>query len=335
VPVKTTVIRSVPVAESSEYLATLKSRHSSVLNPQVEGQITQIFVKSGDRVATGTSLLEIDPLKQQATVHSQEAARAAQVANVQFAQIQWERTKKLYEAGVVSKQEFDQMQTTLDTAQQQLKSLDAQVREQQVQLRYYRVVAPSDGIVGDIPVRVGDRVTVNTPLTTIDEPGNLELYVNIPVERSKYLKLGQTVQLLDTAGNALAESRISFISPEVDNNTQSVLAKAIVKNSSGALRTSQFARARVIWGAQPKPVIPVLAASRISGEFFVFVAEGQGKSLVARQRRVQLGELTDNQYPVLDGLKEGDRLIVEGAQNLIDGMPVTEMPADATGRPPS
>jgi len=334
-PVRTSVVRSVPVAESSEYLATLKSRHSSVLNPQVEGQITQIFVKSGDRVAAGTPLLEIDPLKQQATVHSQEAARAAQVANVQYAQIQWDRTKKLYEAGVVSKQEFDQAQTSIDTAQQQLKSLDAQVSEQQVQLHYYRVVALSDGMVGDIPVRVGDRVTTSTLLTTVDELGNLELYVNIPVEHSKSLKLGQTVQLLDTAGNALAESRISFVSPEVDNGTQSVLAKAIVKNSSGALRTSQFARARVIWGARPGPVIPVLAASRINGEFFVFVAETQGKSLVARQKRVQLGELTDNQYPVLAGLKEGDRVIVEGTQILVDGMPVTEMPADSGGKPSS
>lgn len=166
-------------------------------------------------------------------------------------------------------------------------------------------------------------------------PETFELYVNIPVERSKNLKLGQTVQRLDTAGNAVAESRISFISPEVDNNTQSVLAKAIVKNSSGALRTSQFARARVIWGAQAKPVIPALAASRISGEFFVFVADGQGKSLVARQRRVQLGELADNQYPVLDGLKAGDRIIVEGTQILVDGMPVTEMPANAGGKPSS
>ena len=85
VAVKTAVIEPVPISESSEYLGTLKSRHSVVLNPQVEGQITNIFVRSGDRVKAGTALMQIDPIKQQATVGSQEAARAAQEASVRFA----------------------------------------------------------------------------------------------------------------------------------------------------------------------------------------------------------------------------------------------------------
>jgi RND family efflux transporter MFP subunit len=333
VSVKTIVIQLVPIPDTSEYLATLKSRHSTALNPQVEGQVTQILVKSGDHVTVGTPLMQIDPLKQQATVGSQEAARAAQLANVQFAQTQWERVKKLYDAGVVSKQDFDQAQTNLDMAKQQFKSLDAQVRQQQVELHYYRVVAPTDGLVGDIPVRVGDRVTTSTLLTTVDEPGSLELYVNVPVERSKDLKLGQTVQLLDNAGNLVGESRIDFISAEVDNNLQSILVKASVKNSSGALRTSQFARARIIWGVHRGLVIPVLAVSRINGQFFVFVVEGSGKSLVAHQKLLHLGEMTGNQYVVLDGINAGDRVVVQGTQNLIDGVPVSETSEDSSGKP--
>ena len=333
VPVKTMAIELVPIPDTSEYLGTLKSRHSTVLNPQVEGQVTQILVKSGDRVTAGTPLMQIDPLKQQATVGSQEAARAAQLANVQFAQTQWERVKKLYDAGVVSKQDFDQAQTNLDMAKQQLNSLDAQVRQQQVELHYYRVVAPTDGLVGDIPVRVGDRVTTSTLLTTIDEPGGLELYINVPVERSKDLKLGQTVQLLDGTGNLVGESRLDFISAEVDNNLQSVLVKATVKNRSGALRTSQFARARIVWGVHQGLEIPVLAVSRINGQFFVFIVEGSGKSLVARQKMLRLGEMTGNQYAVLDGIKPGDRVVIQGAQNLIDGTHVSETSPDSTGKP--
>jgi RND family efflux transporter MFP subunit len=335
VSVRTVVVQPVSISDASDYLATLKSRHSTALNPQVEGQVIRILVKSGDRVAAGKALMQIDPLKQQAVVKSQEAARSAQVANVQFAETQWERAKKLYEAGVISKQDFDQAKTNLDTAREQLKSLDAQVLQQQVELRYYSVVAPTDGIVGDIPVRVGDRVTTSTLLTTVDEPGNLELYVNVPVERSKDLKSGQTAQLLDAAGNVTAESRIDFISPEVDNNTQSILVKATVDNRSGALRTSQYARARIIWGTHQGPVIPVLAVSRINGQFFVFVVEGSGKSLVARQKMLRLGEMTGNQYPVLDGIKVGDHVVVEGAQNLVDGVPVTEASTDSNGKPSS
>jgi RND family efflux transporter MFP subunit len=335
VPVKTIVVEPVPIPDASDYLATLKSRHSTALNPQVEGQVTHIFVKSGDRVKAGTPLMEIDPLKQQATLSSQEAARAAQEANVRFAQVQWERAQKLYAAGVTSKQDFDQARTNLDTAQHQLKSLDEQVHEQQEQLRYYNVKALTDGIVGDIPVRVGDRVAVTTLLTTVDEPGTLELYVNVPVERSKNLKIGQTVQLLDGDGKVAAESSVDFISPEVDNNTQSVLAKAAVKNASGSLRTSQFARARIIWGVHNGPVIPVLSVSRINGQFFAFVIEGGGKSSVAHEKILKLGELVGNQYVVLDGLKAGDHVVVEGSQNLVDGASVTETPENSNAKPSS
>jgi RND family efflux transporter MFP subunit len=335
VPVKTAVIAPVAIPESSEYLGTLKSRHSTVLNPQVEGQITGIFVKSGDRVKAGTALMQIDPLKQQATVGSQDAARAAQEANVHFAQIQWERAQKLFQAGVSSKQDYDQAKTNLDTAEHQLRSLEAQVQEQQVELHYYRVLAPTDGVVGDIPVRVGDRVTNSTMLTTVDEPGPLEVYINVPVERSKDLKIGQKVQLLDTQGNVVAETQIDFISSEVDNSTQSVLAKATVKNSADTLRTSQFARARIIWRVHDGPVIPVLAVQRINGQFFVFVVDSNGKSQVAHQKVVHLGEITGNDYTVLDGLQNGDRVVIEGGQDLVDGAHVKEILPASNGKTPS
>jgi RND family efflux transporter MFP subunit len=335
VAVKTVVVEPVSIPDASEYLATLKSRHSTALNPQVEGAVTRIFVKSGDRVKAGTPLMEIDPLKQQATLSSQEASRAAQESNVRFAQIQWERSQKLYAAGVTSRQDYDQAKTNLETAQEQLRSLEHQVREQQVQLHYYSVVAPTAGIIGDIPVRVGDRVQVTTLLTTVDEPGSLELYISVPVERSKDLRIGQAVQILDTAGNTVAESRLDFISPQVDSNTQSVLTKATIKNSSDPLRTFQFARARIIWSIRQGLVIPVLSVSRINGQFFVFVAERGGNSVVAHEKLMQLGELMGNQYVVLSGLKAGDHVVVEGSQNLVDGASVTETPEDSGAKPTS
>src|SRR6202167_6298445 len=167
-PVKVLEAAAVPVNDASEYVATLKSRDSAVIMPQVEGQITQIFVHSGDRVRAGSPLIEIDPLKQQATVKSQESARAAQQANLILAKKQFERVQGLSAAGVVSKQDLDQAKSTLDAAQAQMDSLASQVREQEVQLHYYKVVAPRSGIVGDAPVRVGDSVTSTTYPTTVD-----------------------------------------------------------------------------------------------------------------------------------------------------------------------
>jgi RND family efflux transporter MFP subunit len=322
-PVKTIVLRSTEIPNSSEYVGTMKSRRSIQLNPQVDGQITEIFVKSGDILKAGAPVMQIDPLKQEATVSSQEAARAAQLANVQLAQTQFDRAKQLFEAGVVSHMVFDQAQATLDNAKEQLKNLDQQVSAQQVQLQYYKVVAPTDGIVGDIPVRVGDRVTTSTLLTTMDRPGNLELYVSVPVERSKDLKMGQRVQLLDANGGVLAESHVDFIAPQVSSDTQSILAKATFENRSGTLRPSQFARTRVIWGIRQGVMLPVLAVTRINGQFFVWVVE-TGPPAVARQKLVHVGDLIGNDYPVLDGVQAGDHLVVEGAETLLDGAPVTE-----------
>jgi|SRR5579872_1680373 len=325
-PVKVMEAKAVPVNDSSEYVATLKSRDSAVIMPQVEGQVTQIFVHSGDHVADGAPLMEIDPLKQQATVRSQESARAAQRAQLELAKQQYQRAEGLESAGVVSKQDLDQAKATLDAAQAQMDSLDAQVREQEVQLRYYKVVAPRSGIVGDIPVRVGDRVTTTTQLTTVDQPGSLEAYVYVPVERSSQLKMNLPVQVLDSNGKVLADTRVSFISPQVDNTTQTVLVKARIVNGNDALRQSQFIRARVVWGTHQNPEVPILAVSRLAGQYFAFVAEPQANgSFLAKQRPLTIGETVGNNYEVREGIKAGDKVIVSGTQFLMDGAPVVPM----------
>ncbi len=324
-PVKIEVAHAVPVSDTTEYVATLKSRDSAVIMPEVEGRITKIYVHSGDHVTAGTALLEIDPRKQQATVNSQEHNRAAQEANLVWAQQQYERTKGLADAGVVSKQDLDQAKSARDAADAQLHSLDAQVQEQQVQLHYYKVVAPWAGVVGDIPVRVGDRVITSTMLTTVDKPGSLEAYIYIPIERSADLKMNLPVQIVDSAGKVIADSHVSFISPEVDNTTQGVLVKATIANHSNRLRTDQFIRARVVWGMHQGPVVPVLAVSRIGGQYFAFVAEDVNGKLVAHQKPLSVGDTLGNDYVVLDGVKAGDKVIVTGTQFLVDGMPVVPL----------
>ena len=324
-PVQVLAVVPEKIADTSEYLAILKSRHSATINPQVEGHVTGIDVKSGDRVKTGDALLQIDPMKQEATVSSQDAARASQEAALKLAKVNLERAQKLLEAGVVSKMDFDNAQTNYDSAVAQLKSLEQQVQQQKVELRYYRVSAPMDGIVGDIPVRVGDRVTVSTLLTTVDEPGALEAYLYVPASRAKELRLGLPVKLLDESGAVRADTEVTFISSEVDPDTQTVLAKAAVGNAKANLRIAQQVRARITWGNREGPVVPVLAVQRINGQFFAFVAVKEANGTVARQRLLKLGEIIGNNYPVLEGLKPGDHVIVSGTQFLQDGAPVTEL----------
>ena len=322
-PVQVRVAQEEKIPETTEYLSILKSRHSATINPHVEGYITKIFVKSGDHVTAGTPLVQIDPLKQQAAVSSQEAGRAAQEANLRYAQIQLDRERKLYAAGVVPKAEVDNAQTNYDAAIAQLKALSEQVNQQQAELHYYRVAAPMEGIVGDIPVREGERVAVTTLLTTVDEQGPLEAYIYVPADRARNLKLGLPVHLVDEAGIKVADTRITFLSSQVDSETQTVLAKAMLENPRG-LRVAQQVRAQVVWSTHEGTVIPILAVTRISGQFFAFLAVNDGKSTAARQKLLKVGDTMGNDYVVLDGIKPGDHIITSGLQFLQDGAPVME-----------
>lgn len=323
-PVKSQIVQQVGIPDSSVYLSTLKSRESAAINPQVEGWIVKILVRSGERVRQGQTLMAIDPQVQEATLNSQVAARNAQAATLANAQAQYERGEKLYQAGIISKQDFDTYKTTYDAAVAQTKAMDAQVTQQQAQLHYYNVSAPTDGIVGDVPVHVGDRVTNTTLLTTVDQIGTLQAYIYVPVEHSRDLRLGEPVELLDSAGNVVARSTIFFISPQVDNTTQTVLAKAVIPNSNRSLRTDEFINARITWRTTKGLEVPVLATQRINGQTFVFEAESGAKGSVARQQQIQVGDIIGNDYVVQSGLKPGDHIIVGGFQFLADGASVKE-----------
>ncbi len=317
-----------PIDQATEYVGSLRSLRSTTVQPQIEGQITDIYVTSGQRVAANARLMQIDPRRQQAAVSSQEAERAAREADVAFARQQQQRASELFTAGAISKQELEQAQTALQTAEAQLQALSAQLQQQQVQLRYYTITAPTAGVVGDIPVRVGNLVTPQTLLTTIDQNETLEVNVQVPVERAADLKLKMPIQVLSSDGEqTLATTEVSFVSPQVDTQTQSVLVKGVVRNPDGALRAQQYVRARLIWNTTEGLVVPVTAVMRVSGQYFAFVAEeskgpdGQ-TMLAARQRPITVGPITGDSYTVLSGIKPGERIVTSGVQKLVDGAPI-------------
>jgi len=130
------------------------------------------------------------------------------------------------------------------------------------------------------------------------------------------------VDLLDESGTVLAHTSIDFVSPQVDNDLQGILAKAAIPKSSQRLRNGQIVNARITWSTAPTPTIPVLAVTRIGGQTFVYVAAPQGNGYAAHQVSVTLGEPIGNVYPVQAGLRTGDRVILSGIQFLQEGVPV-------------
>jgi RND family efflux transporter MFP subunit len=320
--VATTVLASKPIEQASEFIATVRSLRSSTVQPEVEGVVTRIFVKSGDHVRLGAPIVQIKPDKQQATVRSTEANRAGMEADVQYWRQQVKRLEALVAAGAISRQEFDQAQNSLRSAESKLEALNAQVREQQVELDFYRVGAPQAGVVGDISIRQGDRVTKTTMITTIDDNRGLEAYVQVPLDRSPDLRLGLPVQILDAEGKAVATNPITFIAPRVDDATQTVLVKSALRAMPPGIRTQQFIRSRIVWRSTDGVTVPITAVTRINGKYFCYVVEKGDKGSVARQRPIEVGDLLGNDYVVKSGLAPGDQLIVSGIQKIGDGAPV-------------
>lgn len=373
-PVKTATLR-----ESSEFVANLDSRQSVTLQPRIEGQISQIFVSSGERVAAGTPIIQVDPEEQQAavssvnaaaraaraevenaraTLRSLEAQRISNLSDVQYNQKEYQRYSNLADQGAVARSTGDQYTNSIQTAQAALsatnKDIEAQratiaqaqealgeaqanIREQQAQLQYFRITAPFAGTVGQIPVKVGDFVNTSTQLTTVTQNQPLEVEISVPIERAPELRTGMPVELLNGEGKNVGTSRVFFIAPNMADNTQSVLIKSLFENSQNQLRADQYVRARVIWNERPGVLIPTTAVTRLGGETFVYVAQEakpqQGEAqqeqaqqekpkLVARQKVVKLGPIQGNNYQVLSGLKPGERLIVSGLLSLKDNAPI-------------
>jgi RND family efflux transporter MFP subunit len=266
--------------------------------------------------------MRIDPLKQKATVQSQQGTQAQKKAVYEYNEIEVERQRKLFEAGVVSRDAYDQANQAYKNAKGDYEANAALTDTQKEQLAYYDIRAPFSGIVGDIPVHLGDYVSPTTVLTTVDENADLEAYIYVPTERASLVRRGLPVEILDTDGKTVVRSTISFLSPQVDNGLQSILAKAEIPRTAQLLRNQQLVKARVTWSTAPAPVIPVLAVSLVGGQSFVFVATPKGDGYTAHQVPVTLGETVGNTYPVLDGLKVGDKVITSGLQFLQEGAPV-------------
>src|SRR5437762_3334454 len=258
-PVKVQTISLSPVARQDEYVATVKSRRSASIQPQVDGSLTRILVKSGDHVRAGQVLMSIDPLKQQATVDQQRSTEQQKKAIFEYNQQEVARQRGLYEGGVTSKQNYDYAVQAFENSKADWESAQAARVTQERQLAYYHLSAPFAGIVGDVPVHLGDYVSPQTLLTTVDENAELEAYVYIPTERSADIRAGLPVQIVTSRGEPIENTKINFISQQVDNGLQGILVKAAIHKSLDTFRNEQLVKARVVWSTAPTPTVPVLA----------------------------------------------------------------------------
>ncbi|NEQ48357.1 MAG: efflux RND transporter periplasmic adaptor subunit [Leptolyngbya sp. SIOISBB] len=298
----------------------------------VSGTIADIEVARAARNAAQAEILEA------------EAERDSAIADRRLQDTEYERTQSLVEAGALAQQSLDQVarnrdaaiaaetaaerriqvaRANLEEATAALQRADSNAQVAREDLSDYQVVAPVDGVVGDLPLKVGDFVNTGDPITALTNNQTMDLRLSIPVERSNELLTGLPVELrTESGGEPLVIGSISFISEQVDDGAQSLLAKASFPNPNGVLRDEQFVRANVIWAENPGVLVPTTAISRIGGQSFVFVMEPVTETegeFVAVQRPVQLGAIEDNRYQIISGLEPGETIVTAGILRLSDG----------------
>ncbi len=319
---------------------------------------------AAETAAAEIAAAEADVANELDTLRAEQARRAAAVSNVQLARREYERYRDLALQGAESRQLADQKLNALQTAEASLRQVEADIRAQeaavnraranvarnqralqqsqanvtegQAQLQYYTINAPFAGIVGDIPVKEGDFVNTSTQLLNLTQNRQLEIQIQVPLERATDLRIGLPVQLLDEQDKVLQTGRISFVAPNVDPSTQSIQVKAAFANARNNLRTSQFVRARIVWATDKGVVVPTSTISRLAGKNFIFVAaplkdtdckepaasgfgpppKADPNMLVADQREITLGKIVGNDQEVLDGIKASDRIVTGGILQL-------------------
>ncbi|MFL5347129.1 MAG: efflux RND transporter periplasmic adaptor subunit [Hyalangium sp.] len=330
-PVEVIALKPGEVRDTQEYLGQLISRRSVALRPQVAGTVQSIRVRPGQQVKQGQVLLVVDPRRERAGLQAAQAQRASAVANREYARRTRERAAQLLKEGLMSRQDYDQAVAQAASAEATAHAAEAQIQSEQVQLGYYEVSAPFAGVMGDIPVKVGDYVTPETTLTSVDHSQALEVSVQVPVERAAQIELGRTVvELLNEEGEPVVSAPLFFVAPTPTGNTQLVEVKAAFENTVG-LRADQLVRARVVYETHQSLLLPTYAVSQLGSQAFAFtVVPGDGGTVVQRQP-VTLGRVEGNSYELVNGLKEGTQVAVSGVQLLRDGQPVEPKPAAPRG----
>ncbi len=272
-----------------------------------------------------------------------ETARSSQLANAQLNQQQYQRYSLLAAQGAVSRQARDKYANNLVAMETSLGAIDAKIKAQQVRvlqaeqalqqayqltqqtsnIQRYKITAPLTGTITNIPIKVGDTINTSTQIATITQTQPVEIKINVPKKMSSQLRKGMPVEIIDRQGNKLSKTRVYSIT-NIKNDPEFIVVKALLKNSKSKVSINQLVRARLIFKQRPGVLIPTAAIFRVAEEDFVYVADrmkviGEKSQLIARQRRIKLGNIKGNNYQVLGGLQPGERIVVSGLLNLRDG----------------
>jgi membrane fusion protein, multidrug efflux system len=345
------VVQPQRVALTSELSGRTSPCQVAEVRPQVNGIIQKRVFTEGSDVKAGEVLYRIDPATYQAAFASAKAAEARSEANLGTVRLKEERYRDLVKIKAVSQQDYDDAHASLKQAEADVASTRAAVETARINLAYTRVTAPISGRIGRSAVTDGALVTASQPaaLATIQQLGSM--YVDVTQSTAELLKLKQNLAngVMKKSGSGQAPVKLlledgspypltgtlKFSEVTVDQSTGSVILRAIFPNPKQALLPGMFVRAILEEGVNENAIlIPQRGVTRNpKGDALVMVVGAGDK---AEPRLIKVVRTVGDNWLVSDGLKAGDRVILEGLQRARPGTPVKAVPfgsAPATAQP--
>ncbi len=321
-------------------VSPLESTTNVTLSPETDGRVIKKLVREGDQVQAGQVILVLDNTQQSAQLDASKS-------QARYDKVNAERYQYLYEQGAASAKRRDAYATKAITSRDQAIADKAN-------LNYKFVRSPINGVIGDLDtVKIGDYIKTGDIITGIVDNSTLWTLMEIPASQASQVKVGQLVQLASqSAPQITGEGKITFVSPyyaipKAGNSPNTLMVKAEFPNLTGQLKTGQYVTSEIITGSREQLAVPVQAVMMQAQQPFVYEVVPISKALpnikrspnttakalkileslpgttpIVIQTKVQLGDLQNNLYPVISGLKAGDKVAVSNTSRLRSGMPV-------------
>lgn len=327
-------VKSTNAVYHDEYPATIVALNQVDVRAQVSGYVTGVFFKDGDKVSKGQKLYTIDAQVYDANFQQAQANLQVQETNLLKAQKDADRYHELDKHDAIAKQQVDYADAALEAAKKQVSAAKAALNSVRSNVNFATIYAPFSGTIGISQVKQGTAVVAGqTILNTVstDNPIAVDFAVN-QKDLYRFIQLQQKGSSGSDSTFTIAFGKeiypsygsINLIDRAVDPQTATIKTRLSFPNDKGLLKAGMSTTVRILNRAAANAVmIPYKAITEQLGEFFVYVA---GDSSKVNQRKVQLGIQIGTNVIIKDGLKEGEKIAVQGVQNLREGAVITTAP---------
>ena len=332
---ETMTVKKSDIEVPYKFSARMKGQNDVTITPQVSGQLMRIAVSEGQLVKKGQVLFAIDSRNAQLELEAAQANLQAALASESSAKLEYESNKNLFDKKIVSSYMLSNSQNSYKQAQAAVAQARASVNRAKVNLGFCTITAPVSGVIGEIPVRVGDQVSPMTELTILS--GNTTMFAEFSVteaiveamvqnnmsagEVDKYIaSLPEATFVMKNGTEYPHKGRVVSLTGVVNAATGSLTCKVTFPNPEGHLYSGIQGTIVMPFAEKSVIVVPQFAVVRLQDKALVYKVKSDSTATAIDVTTEDTGNGKD--FIVTSGLNEGDQIVTTGANNVTEGQKV-------------